>query len=263
MENNRSEFIFETLFQGQSYFYVLKNNGAEPEATGGCHCMEFLPDHIYYFLPSLYAEKGESRVYSYTPQFLAHFDFCTEIPSIKFSPRTYDWLPSEGEEQEAQSKRNTKQNKLQSTLPAEEGEQNMQSKESELHSAIGAEDLDQDSTNSENMNNIERRICTNCFVKHFPQPNTKLCKLKKERSNAWQYRVRGGAKNNIEDQTSNQPLLNPEGGTLRMVDRAISCAEGERDISIDLVQELNESSQYISSPVQYLKVCAVCAVCAV
>ena len=51
-------------------------------------------------------------------------------------------------------------------------------------------------------------------------------------ASTWQYRVRGGAKNNIEDQKSSQPLLNPEEGTLQMVDRAISCAKSH-GINVD------------------------------
>ena len=58
------------------------NNGAEPQPTGGTHWLELLPDHAYYFLPSLEADKGEVRVFKDRPAFLDDFLFSVDIKVV-------------------------------------------------------------------------------------------------------------------------------------------------------------------------------------
>merc|ERR1712082_468513 len=78
---------------------------------------------------------------------------------------------------------------------------------------------------SQNINTIHYTKCKTCFVNHFPRPNTKLCIFKKKILGPWQFRVRGGAKNNLQDEAMNQPLQNLRTDTSYMVNKAISCAK--------------------------------------
>jgi hypothetical protein len=58
------------------------NNGEEPHPTGGTHWLQFLPDHVYCFLPSLDADKGEVRVFEHPPKFLDDFLYSEEIKVV-------------------------------------------------------------------------------------------------------------------------------------------------------------------------------------
>ena len=71
------------MFQGRSKFYVLKNNCVLPKATGTAHWLEYLPGHMYCFLPSLEAENGTVKVYSYFPDIVRGFLFSVPIENIQ------------------------------------------------------------------------------------------------------------------------------------------------------------------------------------
>ena len=55
------------------------NNNVKPRPTGGIHWLEFLPDHVYCFLPSIDADKGEIQVHEHRPMLLDDFRFHEEI----------------------------------------------------------------------------------------------------------------------------------------------------------------------------------------
>ena len=71
------------IHQDQSYFFVLKNNGAKPTPTGGSHWLEFLPDHLYCFLPSYEVDVGKVKVYDFLPKQLADFLYSMEISEVR------------------------------------------------------------------------------------------------------------------------------------------------------------------------------------
>jgi hypothetical protein len=59
---------------------LLRNNGAQPVATGGSHWLEYLPDHLYCFLPSYSEDEGRVKVYDHVPCWLTDdFSFCTQL----------------------------------------------------------------------------------------------------------------------------------------------------------------------------------------
>ena len=70
-------------YQGKSYFYILKNNAVAAVPTGGTHWIQFLPDHVYCFIPSMEIDKGEVDVYQAMPEFLKDFLFSMEIHQVK------------------------------------------------------------------------------------------------------------------------------------------------------------------------------------
>ena len=57
-------------------------NGTEPQLTGGTHWLEFLPGHVYCFLPSFDADNGEIRVFDDPPKFLDEFNYSEEIKAM-------------------------------------------------------------------------------------------------------------------------------------------------------------------------------------
>ena len=61
----------------------MSNNIATPERTGGSHSLEYLPGHAYCFLPSFYADKGDSFVYPFVPDFVKEFSFYMEIEDVR------------------------------------------------------------------------------------------------------------------------------------------------------------------------------------
>ena len=73
---------FKVLSQGQSNFYLLKNNAVKPTATGGTHWLEHLPDHVYCFVPSFDMDKGQVVVYDHIPQWLTEFKYSMEIIEV-------------------------------------------------------------------------------------------------------------------------------------------------------------------------------------
>ena len=62
---------------------MLKNNCVLPSATGGTHWLEYLPDHLYCFLPSFEADKGKVEVYDYMPTFVKDFLFSIQIEQVR------------------------------------------------------------------------------------------------------------------------------------------------------------------------------------
>ena len=70
---------YENFSQGDSHFFLLKNNAVKPNITGGTHWLELLPDWVYCFVPSMEIDKGTVHVYDHMPEFVKDFDFCMEI----------------------------------------------------------------------------------------------------------------------------------------------------------------------------------------
>ena len=70
-------------YQGKSHFYILKNNAVSPVPTGGHHWVEFLPNHVYCFTPSMERNKGEPLMCTAMPEFLKEFLFSVEIKQVK------------------------------------------------------------------------------------------------------------------------------------------------------------------------------------
>ena len=73
------------FYQGKSYFYILKNNAVPPVATGGHHWVEFLPDHVYCFTPSMEINKGEPLMFTAMPDFLKDFLYSVEIQQVQLN----------------------------------------------------------------------------------------------------------------------------------------------------------------------------------
>ena len=67
------------VFKGKSGFYILKNNAVHAKPTGGVHWIEFMPDHVYCFLPSSAADAGKVEVHRQMPDWVKGFLFCMEI----------------------------------------------------------------------------------------------------------------------------------------------------------------------------------------
>ena len=70
-------------YQGKSHFYILKNNAVSPVPTGGHHWVEFLPDHVYCFTPSMEINKGEPLMCTEMPDFLKNFLFSFDIQQVE------------------------------------------------------------------------------------------------------------------------------------------------------------------------------------
>ena len=66
-------------FKDQSFFYILKNNASHAKPTGGTHWLEFLPNHVYCFLPSFEADVGKVQIFDHMPEYVKDFLFCMEI----------------------------------------------------------------------------------------------------------------------------------------------------------------------------------------
>ena len=75
--------LISIISQDQSYFFVLKNNGTKPTPTGGSHWIEFLPNHLYCFLPSYEVDVGKVKVYDFLPKQLADFLYSMEISEVR------------------------------------------------------------------------------------------------------------------------------------------------------------------------------------
>ena len=71
--------FFKILLQGQSHFFVLKNNAVKSKNTGGTHWLEFLPNHVYCFLPSYEGNRGTVQVHTSMPDYLKEFLFCMQV----------------------------------------------------------------------------------------------------------------------------------------------------------------------------------------
>ena len=68
--------------KGKSYFYYLKNNAVPAVHTGSYHWIEFLPDHVYCFVPSMEINAGNVIIQNTMPEFLKDFLFCKEIKKV-------------------------------------------------------------------------------------------------------------------------------------------------------------------------------------
>ena len=69
--------------QGESFFYVLKNNGISPTPTGGTHWLKFLPNHVYCFLPSFEVDNGEIHMCNQMPDYIKDYYFSIQINQVK------------------------------------------------------------------------------------------------------------------------------------------------------------------------------------
>ena len=69
-------------YKGKSYFYYLKNNAVPAVPTGGYHWIEFLPDHVYCFVPSMGINAGSVIIQETMPEFLKDFLYCKEIKKV-------------------------------------------------------------------------------------------------------------------------------------------------------------------------------------
>ena len=67
------------IFKDKSFFYILKNNASHPKPTGATHWIQFLPNHVYCFLPSLEADMGKVQIFDHMPEYVKEFLFCIEI----------------------------------------------------------------------------------------------------------------------------------------------------------------------------------------
>ena len=74
---------YSLFIQGFSHFYVLRDNCVEPKATGGSHWLEFLPDHVYCFLPSDFS-KGIVHVFDHVPDCVTDFLYSMEIDPVRY-----------------------------------------------------------------------------------------------------------------------------------------------------------------------------------
>ena len=80
---NNSQNYNDIFSQDESYIFVLKNNGVKPIPTGGSHWLQFLPNHMYCFLPSYEVDKGKVKVYAYIPRQLADFLYCMKVEKVE------------------------------------------------------------------------------------------------------------------------------------------------------------------------------------
>ena len=62
---------------------MLKNNALQAKAIGDKHWLQFLPDHVYCFLPSFDGNAGTVEVYGYMPEFVKDVLYCMEIKQVK------------------------------------------------------------------------------------------------------------------------------------------------------------------------------------
>ena len=46
------------------------------------HWIEFMPDHVYCFIPSFEIDKGEAFVYDHMPDLVKQFLYCQEIKTV-------------------------------------------------------------------------------------------------------------------------------------------------------------------------------------
>jgi len=71
------------LLQGKSYYFVMMNNSYPNNETIGYHWIEFLPDHVYCFLPSTMPSTGKVRRYTSMPLFIQKFQYAHEITEVR------------------------------------------------------------------------------------------------------------------------------------------------------------------------------------
>ena len=71
--------FLQIVIQGQSHFFVLKDNAVKSKLTGGTHWVEFLPNHVYCFLPSYEGNRGTVQVHASMPDFVKEFLFCMQV----------------------------------------------------------------------------------------------------------------------------------------------------------------------------------------
>ena len=74
---------------------MVKNNAVHAQPTGGEHWLEFMPDHVYCFLPS-FENKGTVLVYDHMPEFIRNFFYCMEIQQVVatfYSKIDFTWFP--------------------------------------------------------------------------------------------------------------------------------------------------------------------------
>ena len=62
---------------------MLKNNAVPAVPTGGSHWIEFLPDHVYCFIPSMEINRGNVKIERAIPEFLKEFLYCMEIKKVE------------------------------------------------------------------------------------------------------------------------------------------------------------------------------------
>ena len=62
---------------------MLKNNAVPAVPTGGSHWIEFLPNHVYCFTPSMEINGGNAIVEKAMPKFLNEFTYCMEIKKVE------------------------------------------------------------------------------------------------------------------------------------------------------------------------------------
>ena len=159
--------------QGNSRFFLLNKTAAVPKPSGEKVWIEYIPDSIYCLLPSSESKVGSVTIYSSRPDFLNDYSFCLEInkSSISCSNTVSDFYATP--------------------------------------SIISKHDQKEDTSRGDEvpelkpLSNDEKCVrCRQCFVSHFPRPNTRLCKFNKPKSkgtkfdNPMQLRLRGGADRN-------------------------------------------------------------------
>ena len=74
-----SENFFTFAIQGESYIYMLSNDGSNKLLTGQLQLVEFLPDCMYCYLPSYDIDCGYVQKFEYIPTFLKSLRFLVEI----------------------------------------------------------------------------------------------------------------------------------------------------------------------------------------
>jgi hypothetical protein len=181
--------IFPATLKKETNIFLLSNSKQIPVESEHKVLVEYLEDHIYCLLPSYQPTLGTVWYYTECPDFIKEFLFFMDIGTV--SP------------------------------PAVQPEIEIQK-----CNEPWTEDASDKKSCRADMSLDENEKCSKCFVSHFPHPNRRLCKFKQklkrqEPSNLWQYRLRGGAKDDIPVE---QSLQNLKESVMPMVARAISCA---------------------------------------
>ena len=70
---------FAAIIQGESYIFMLSNNGCKKLLTGQLQTVEFLPNCMYCYFPSYCKDVGFVRKFDFIPEFLTSFRFLEEI----------------------------------------------------------------------------------------------------------------------------------------------------------------------------------------
>ena len=74
-----SENFFTFAIQGESYIYMLSNDGTSKLPTGQLQNVEFSPNCMYCYLPSYGKDCGYIQKFDYVPMFLKSLRFLVEI----------------------------------------------------------------------------------------------------------------------------------------------------------------------------------------